>query len=202
MTDSSARSSRISRRCWSTSSPPPAPWDRKLRSLLPHGLIRFNRSRLQRPVEQQKIDKTLVEEYLKDILGKGYAPATIERSLASLRWYVRGVIDLLHDNSFLQQHLPSEKREELLERAKRCLRAKKPKGSRGEGIEAGRYVPLAEINLLMESFSMDETKAGCRDRAMLAIGWRLGPRVSEIAGLSLKSITPLPLAARNLHTRS
>jgi site-specific recombinase XerC len=42
---------------------------------------------------------------------------------------------------------------------------------------------------------MDETKAGCRDRAMLAIGWRLGPRVSEIAGLSLKSITPLPLSS-------
>ena len=71
------------------------------------------------------------------------------------------------------------------------LRAKKPKGSRGEGIEAGRYVPLAEINLLMESFSMDETKAGCRDRAMLSIGWRLGPRVSEIAGLSMKSISPV-----------
>ena len=153
-------------------------------------LIRFNRWRLQRPVDQQKIDKTLIEEYLKYMLGKCYAPATTERTLASLRWYVRGVIDLLQDNSFLQQRLPSEKREELFERAKRCLRAKKPKGSRGEGIEAGRYVPLAEINLLMESFSMDETKVGCRDRAMLSIGWRLGPRVSEIAGLSMKSISP------------
>jgi site-specific recombinase XerD len=154
-------------------------------------LVRFNRWRLGRPLDQQKINKTLIEEYLKYMSAKGYAPATIERTLASLRWYVRGVIDLLHDNSFLQQHLPSKKREELLELAKRCLRAKKPKGSRGEGIEAGRYVPLAEINLLMESFSMDETQAGCRDRAMLAIGWRLGPRVSEIAGLSLKSISPL-----------
>lgn len=38
---------------------------------------------------------------------------------------------------------------------------------------------------------MDETKAGCRDRAMLSIGWRLGPRVSEIAGLSMKSISPV-----------
>ena len=154
-------------------------------------LVRFNRWRLGRPLDQQKIDKTLIEEYLKYMRAKGYAPATIERTLASLRWYVRGVIDLLHDNSFLQQHLPSEKREELLELAKRCLRAKKPKGSRGEGIEAGRYVPLAEINLLMRSLSMDETKAGCRDRAMLSIGWRLGPRVSEIAGLSMKSISPV-----------
>jgi site-specific recombinase XerD len=154
-------------------------------------LVRFNRWRLERPADLQKIDKTLIEEYLKYMRAKGYAPATIERTLASLRWYVRGVIDLLHDNSFLQQHLPSEKKEELLELAKRCLRAKKPKGSRGEGIEAGRYVPLAEINLLMESFSMDETKAGCRDRAMLSIGWRLGPRVSEIAGLSMKSISPV-----------
>jgi site-specific recombinase XerD len=151
-------------------------------------LVRFNRWRLGRPLEGQKIDKTLIEEYLKTMLGKGYAPATIERSLASLRWYVRGVIDLLEDN------IPSKKREELLELAKRCLHAKKPKGSRREGIAAGRYIPLAEINLLMESFSMDETKAGCRDRAMLAIGWRLGPRVSEIAGLSLKSITPLPIS--------
>ena len=38
---------------------------------------------------------------------------------------------------------------------------------------------------------MDETKAGCRDRAMLSIGWRLGPRVSEIASLSMKSISPV-----------
>jgi site-specific recombinase XerD len=128
-------------------------------------LVRFNRWRLGRPLDQQKINKTLIEEYLKYMSAKGYAPATIERTLASLRWYVRGVIDLLHDNSFLQQHLPSKKREELLELAKRCLRAKKPKGSRGEGIEAGRYVPLAEINLLMESFSMDETQAGCPDPA-------------------------------------
>jgi site-specific recombinase XerD len=154
-------------------------------------LVRFNRWRVGRPLDQQKIDKTFVEDYLKYMRAKGYTPATIERTLASLRWYVRGVVDLLHDNSFLQQHLPSEKREELLERAKRCLRAKKPKGSRGEGIEAGRYIPLAEINLLMESFIKDETKAGCRDRAMLAIGWRLGPRVSEIAGLSMKSISPV-----------
>ena len=63
--------------------------------------------------------------------------------------------------------------------------------SRGEGIEAGRYVPLAEINLLMESFSMDETKARCHDWALLSIGWRLGPRVSEIAGLSMKSKSPV-----------
>ena len=79
------------------------------------------------------------------------------------------MIDLLEDNSFLQENISSKKREELLERAKRCLHAKKPKGSRGEGIEAGRYVPLAEVNVLMESFRLDETKAGCRDRAMLAI---------------------------------
>jgi len=69
-------------------------------------LVRFNRWRVQRPIDQQKIDKTLIEEYLKYMLGKGHAPATIERTLASLSWYVRGVIVLLEENSFLQQHPP------------------------------------------------------------------------------------------------
>jgi site-specific recombinase XerC len=39
--------------------------------------------------------------------------------------------------------------------------------------------------MIMISYSKD----GCRDRAMLSIGWRLGPRVSEVAGLSMKSIS-------------
>jgi site-specific recombinase XerC len=67
--------------------------------------------------------------------------------------------------------------------------AKAPRGSRAIGIEAGRYIPVPEFHKLMEVCLQDDSKAGARDRAMLALAWQLGPRVHEIAGLTLKDIT-------------
>ena len=66
--------------------------------------------------------------------------------------------------------------------------AKAPRGSRAVGIEAGRYIPVPEFHKLMEECFQDNSKADARDRAMIALAWQLGPRVHEIAGLTMKDI--------------
>ena len=170
---------------------------------------RFNLWRGDRP-----ITKNLIEEYLKYLSGKhartdpdgrmiinkqtnqpeiiSYSPAYVKRTLASLRWYVRKVKDLIDDNETLQELLPKEKRSEIRERADRCLSARTPRGSRAEGIQAGRYVPLEEFEKLIAACMQDHTRAGTRDRAMLALARQIGPRVHEIAGLSLHQVTRKP----------
>jgi len=67
--------------------------------------------------------------------------------------------------------------------------AKAPRSSRAVGIEAGRYIPVPEFHKLMEECFQDNSKADARDRAMIALAWQLGPRVHEIAGLTMKDIT-------------
>jgi site-specific recombinase XerD len=147
-------------------------------------VLRFNRWRGDRP-----IDKALIEKYLKNLSRQDYSPTYITRIRASIRWYVNRIRDLLLDDATLRSLLPLEERKSLIETAERCLVAKAPRGSRAVGIEAGRYIPVAEFHQLMRSCQEDDTKAGTRDRAMLALAWQLGPRVHEIAGLTLKDIT-------------
>jgi len=169
---------------------------------------RFNIWRGRRP-----ITKNLINEYLKylatdhpraDHSGKiiqdrdgnpksiSYSPAYVNRSLASIRWYVRKIKDLLDDDEDLRALLPGEKRQEVRERAERCLEAKAPRGSRPEGIQAGRYIRPQELQKLMASLLRDSTRAGARDRAMIALANQIGPRVHEIAKLSLADIRLQP----------
>jgi integrase len=148
-------------------------------------VLRFNRWRGERP-----IDKALIEKYLKHLSRQEYSPAYITRILASIRWYVNRIRDLLLDDATLRQLLPPDERKSIVETAERCLVAKAPRGSRAQGIEAGRYIPVPEFLKLMESCLADDSRAGCRDRAMISLAWQLGPRVHEIAGLTMKDITP------------
>jgi hypothetical protein len=92
-----------------------------------------------------------------------YSPSYITRILASLRWYVNRIRDLLLGGATLRSLLPPEERKAIVETAERCLVAKAPRGSRAVGIEAGRYIPEAEFHKLMETCLMDDSKAGARD---------------------------------------
>jgi site-specific recombinase XerD len=148
-------------------------------------VLRFNRWRGEAP-----IDKALIEKYLKYLSRQDYSPAYITRVRASIRWYVNRIRDLLLDDASLRALLPAEARKSILETAERCLVAKAPRGSRAAGIEAGRYIPVAEFHTLMQACLQDDSPAGLRDRAMIALAWQLGPRVHEIAGLTMKDITP------------
>jgi site-specific recombinase XerD len=147
-------------------------------------VLRFNQWRGDRP-----IDKALIEKYLKYLSRQEYSPSYITRILASIRWYVNRIHDLLLDDATLRSLLPPEERKAIIETAERCLVAKAPRGSRAVGIEAGRYIPVPEFHKLMEECLQDDSKAGARDRAMIALAWQLGPRVHEIAGLTMKDIT-------------
>lgn len=146
-------------------------------------VLRFNLWRGDRP-----IDKALIEKYLKHLSRQDYSPSYITRILASLQWYVNRIRDLLLDDATLRSLLPPEERKAIIEIAERCLVAKAPRGSRAVGIETGRYIPVPEFQKLMEECLQDDSKAGARDRAMIALAWQLGPRVHEIAGLTLKDI--------------
>ena len=147
-------------------------------------ILRFNRWRSGRP-----IDKALIEKYLKHLSRQAYSPTYISRILASIRWYVNRIRDLLLDDATLRTLLPSDERKSIIETAERCLVAKAPRGSRAAGIEAGRYIPVTEFHRLMKTCLHDLSPAGIRDRAMIALAWQLGPRVHEIAGLGTKDIT-------------
>ncbi len=167
-------------------------------------LLRFNAWRGDRPIH-----KTLIEKYLKAMseetithsdgtIELRYSPATIARVRASLRWYIKIVLDLLTDDPFVREHVEDKHREDLFARATHCLQARAPRGSRGEGIEAGRYVTAEDFHRLIAVCLADPTNAGIRDRAMLSIAWVTGVRVSEIAGLRMKDITALPGTAYSL----
>jgi hypothetical protein len=51
----------------------------------------------------------------------------------------------------------------------RSLVAKAPRGNRAVGIEADQYIPVPEFHKLMEECLQDNSKAGARDRTMLAL---------------------------------
>jgi hypothetical protein len=57
-------------------------------------VLRFNQWRGDRP-----IDKALIEKYLKYLSRQEYSPSYITRILASLRWYVNRIRDLLLDDT-------------------------------------------------------------------------------------------------------
>ena len=97
--------------------------------------------------------------------------------------------DLLLDDATLRSPLLPEERKATFETAECCLVAKALCGSRVVDIEAGHYIPLPELHKSMEECLQGGSKGGAWGRAMILLVWQLGPRVHEIVGLTLKSIT-------------
>jgi site-specific recombinase XerD len=144
---------------------------------------RFNTWRADRP-----ITKSLVEEYLQALSSAKTSPAYISRSLAGIRCYIRSVLDLLQDDDEITHNLSGQQREEIVSRAERALLAKKPRGERAAGIDTGRYIPGEEFDALVVACLADDTYAGLRDRAMFALAYSTGPRVHEVAGITVKDV--------------
>jgi site-specific recombinase XerD len=157
---------------------------------------RFNQWRASRP-----ITKSLVEEYLRTLSDEKKSPAYLGRCLASIRWYIRAIKDLLYDNTDIVRSLTDKRRTEILERADRALQAQKPRGERAAGIDKGRYIPRTEFASLMKACIKDDSLAGVRDRAMFALAYSIGPRVHEVAGLKLKDVKVLAGPALMYHVR-
>lgn len=75
-------------------------------------------------------------------------------------------------------------------RAECAILAKKPRGERAAGIEAGRFISQQEeFTALINVCLVDNTYAVLRDRAMFALAYSTGPCVHEVAGLNVNDVT-------------
>jgi len=96
-----------------------------------------------------------------------YAPATASKMLSALRGVLAAAFDLglIGDEDY--------------------QRAVKVKGVKGETLPAGRSVTLGELAALMATCANDQSAAGPRDAAMIALLYSCGLRRAELVGLGL-----------------
>ncbi len=126
--------------------------------------------------------KLLVEEYAAMLQDAGKAPNTINRALASIRWWVRKVGDLSYEDSTLTR----ETREEITIQAARVASIEDVTGTRKQ---KGRHISTGELDALMTVCGNDQTTTGARDAAITALAWVTGARRSELASLTLEDWT-------------
>ena len=105
-----------------------------------------------------------------------------------MRASARSVVDILHDEEEWGRSLPTAIKDEAIAHYERLLIARKLRGSRAEGSQAGRYIPREEITWLLEAYLRSETRAGRREAAIIAMAWSIDPHVHEITRLRLTDI--------------
>lgn len=138
-----------------------------------HDLRQFEQWRAGRP-----LSKMLVQEYAAWLQQQGRAPSGINRALAAIRWWARRVADLAFEDAAIGRG----QREEVVTQAARVASIPDVTGSRGK---TGRHVQYGEIDALLRVCSNDQTPAGVRDGAIIALAAAAGLRRAEIAGLTL-----------------
>jgi site-specific recombinase XerD len=119
--------------------------------------------------------KGLVESYAVYLRAEDRSPNSINRALASVRWWARRLADLVYE-----EPLPKAKRDEIMLQATRVAGIRDVTGQREI---RGRHVADAEGQALITACKQDKSPAGRRDAAMFALAWGTGMRRSEIAGL-------------------
>jgi site-specific recombinase XerD len=127
------------------------------------------------------LTKLLVEEYAAHLQHAGRSPGSINRVLASVRWWARKVADIAHEDTTLT---PDERRT-MAEQALRVAAVKNVSGTRRQ---KGRHISPGELAALMRACTDDDTPAGVRDAAIIALAWNTGARRSEIANLKLSDV--------------
>lgn len=141
-----------------------------------HDLSQFEEWRAGRP-----LTKLLVEAYASDLQQAGKSPNTINRTLAALRWWARRVSDLALEDLSLEREL----RADISDQALRVAEIKDVSGKR---LRKGREITDGELSALMAACAQDESAAGARDAALIALAWSTGARRSELAGLLLADV--------------
>jgi site-specific recombinase XerD len=141
-----------------------------------HDLAKYEEWRAGRP-----LTKLLVEAYAAELQQAGKSPNTINRTLAALRWWARRVSDLALEDLSLEREL----RADLSDQALRVAETKDVKGVR---LEKGREITEGELSALMGACARDESAAGARDAALIALAWSTGLRRSELAALQLADV--------------
>lgn len=122
--------------------------------------------------------KLLTEEYAAKLQNDGRSPNTINRILASIRWWARRVADLAFESP-----LDKAQREEIVTQAARVASINDVKGERPP---KGRHIADRELERLLDVCVNDNSAAGIRDAAIVALAWSTGARRSELAGLMLE----------------
>lgn len=129
----------------------------------------------------EPVSKLAVERWAAHLLAAGRSPNSVNRALAAVRWYARRVADLVAD----ERRLSADERRQLQAAA---LRAAEVKDVKGERPLKGRNVEPGELAALMRACAADESPAGVRDAALIAMGAALGLRVGEVAALTLGAL--------------
>jgi site-specific recombinase XerD len=124
--------------------------------------------------------KGLVESYAVRLRDQDRSPNTINRALASVRWWARRLADLV-----FEEPLPKAQRDEIVLQATRVAAVHDVKGERDL---RGRHLAADELQALLRACHADASPAGARDAAMIALAWSTGMRRSEITGLRLNDI--------------
>jgi site-specific recombinase XerD len=129
---------------------------------------------------RRTLTKGLVQEYAAHLYHLGRSPNSINRALASVRWWARRVADLAYE-----EPLPKAQRDEIVLQATRVAGVRDVKGEREI---RGRHIGRDELQALLMACWGDLTPAGTRDIALFSLAWSTGMRRSEIAGLKLADL--------------
>jgi len=141
-----------------------------------HDLAAFETWRAGKPYS-----KLLVESYAAHLQRAGKSPKSINRALVAIRWWARRVADLAHED----RSLSKAQRNEYAEQAARVATVRDVKGER---LPKGRHVSPGELASLMRACDEDESPAGVRDSALIALAWVTGARRAELAALEVGDV--------------
>jgi site-specific recombinase XerD len=125
--------------------------------------------------------KLLVEEYAAHLRNEGKSPNTINRKLASVRWWARRLADL----AFETPELSRDQRQEIVAQLSRVASIH---DVRGERLEKGRHLAAGELDALLRVCWADPKPSGKRDATLFAVAWVTGLRRSEMVGLTMADI--------------
>jgi len=126
------------------------------------------------------LTKGLVEEYAVHLYQINLSPNSINRALASVRWWARRLADLAYE-----EPLSKAQRDEVVLQATRVTGVR---DVRGERDVHGRHITPEEFQCLLAACVNDRTAAGKRDATLFALAWSTGMRRSEISGLKLVDV--------------
>jgi len=103
--------------------------------------------------------------------------------LAAIRWWARRLGDLAYEDA-----LPKEQRDEIATQAARVTAIKDVSGERAP---KGRHISAEEFQALLQACQQDDSPAGSRDAALMALAWCTGARRSELTSLKLSDLSLL-----------
>ena len=141
-------------------------------------LAQFNKWRAGRGMT-----KSLIEEYLCYQLSEGYKQNSIIRMRSSIRWWAKRMIVLAYDDN----SLTDEDRQELIAFAEGVRSVQVVRGESKDS-RPGRYLPLVEVEALIDCCQSDNSPIGVRDAAIFAIFRATGIRRGELLDLTPSDI--------------